>query len=222
MCVLRPSIYFFCIGLAVNFCGMYGDRRRVGLPTSRARARVRRLTPTDRYPRDSNPGPLDLKSSILPLSHRPPWERPLTEVVTPQGESHPTVHSAVSDAGMDGSQYSQYRGRPTRTAAPDLVPAGLPSCHSPSEAERCAYTPPSDRRPDPPPGGFRERTPPPDQLTYTPPAERCIFTLPSQPRSAAIKQLPTFGGRASPPPPPPPPPLLSPAGQPVEEEGLLV
>ena len=75
LCVLRPSIYFICIGLAVNFCGMYGDRRRVGLPTSRARARVRRLTPTDRYPRDSNPGPLDLKSSILPLSYRPPYHR---------------------------------------------------------------------------------------------------------------------------------------------------
>ena len=43
----------------------------MGLPTSRARARVRRLTPTDRYPRDSNPRPLDLKSSILPLSYRP-------------------------------------------------------------------------------------------------------------------------------------------------------
>ena len=69
LCVLRPSIYFICIGLASNFCVMYGDRRRVGLPTSRARARVRRLTPTDRYPRDSNPGPLDLKSSILPLSY---------------------------------------------------------------------------------------------------------------------------------------------------------
>ena len=27
--VVRPSIYFICIGLAVNFCGMYGDRRRV-------------------------------------------------------------------------------------------------------------------------------------------------------------------------------------------------
>ena len=63
LCVLRPSIYFICIGLAVIFCGMYGDRRRVGLPTSRARARVRRLTPTDRYPGDSNPGPFDLKSS---------------------------------------------------------------------------------------------------------------------------------------------------------------
>ena len=72
LCVLRPSIYFICIGLALNFCGMYGDRRRVGLPATRARARVRRLTPTDRYPRDSNPGPLDLKSSILPLSYRPP------------------------------------------------------------------------------------------------------------------------------------------------------
>ena len=33
---------------------------------------VRRLTPTDRCPKDSNPGPLDPKSSILPLSHRPP------------------------------------------------------------------------------------------------------------------------------------------------------
>ena len=72
LCVLRPSIYFICIGLAVNFCVMYWDRRRVGPPTSRARARVRRLTPTDRYHRDSNPGPLDLKSSILPLSYRPP------------------------------------------------------------------------------------------------------------------------------------------------------
>ena len=148
-------------------------------------------------------------------------EELVTMVRRSQGNGHLTIHSAVSDAGMDGSQYSQYRGRSARTAAPDLVPAGLPSCHSPSEAERCAYTPPSDRRPDPPPGGFRERTPPPDQLTYTPPAERCIFTLPSQPRSAAIKQLPTFGGRASPPPPPPPPPL-SPTGHPVEEEGLLV
>ena len=38
LCVLRPSIYFICIGLAVNCCGMYGDRRRVGLSTSRARA----------------------------------------------------------------------------------------------------------------------------------------------------------------------------------------
>ena len=71
LCALRPSIYFICIGLALNFCGMYGDRRRVGPPTSRARARVRRLTPTDRYPRDANPGPSDLKSSILPLSYRP-------------------------------------------------------------------------------------------------------------------------------------------------------
>ena len=50
---------------------MYGDRRWVGLPTSRARAKVMRLTPTDRCPRDSNPGPLDSKSSILPLSHGP-------------------------------------------------------------------------------------------------------------------------------------------------------
>ena len=66
------TLYFICIGLAVNFCGMYGDRRRVGLPTSRARAMVRRLTPTDRYPRNSNPGPLDLKSSILPLSYQIP------------------------------------------------------------------------------------------------------------------------------------------------------
>ena len=66
-CILRPSIYFIYIGLASNFCGMYRDRRRVGLPTSRARARVRRLTPTDRYSRDSNPGPLDLKSSIVYL-----------------------------------------------------------------------------------------------------------------------------------------------------------
>ena len=56
----------------LNFCGIYWDRRRVGLPTSRARARLRRLTPTDRYPKDSNPGPLDLKSSILPLRYRPP------------------------------------------------------------------------------------------------------------------------------------------------------
>ena len=60
-----------CIGLALNFCGMYGDRRREGPPASRARAKVGRLTPTDRYPRDSNPGPFDLKSIILPLSYRP-------------------------------------------------------------------------------------------------------------------------------------------------------
>ena len=60
VCVLRPSIYFMCIGLALNFCGMHGDRRREGPPASRARAKVGRLTPTDRYPRDSNPGPLDL------------------------------------------------------------------------------------------------------------------------------------------------------------------
>ena len=64
-----------CIGLALNFCGKYGDRRREGPPASRARAKVGRLTPTDRYPRDSNPGPLDLKSSILPLSYRPPRAR---------------------------------------------------------------------------------------------------------------------------------------------------
>ena len=43
-------------------------------PTPRARARVRQVTPTNRLmcPRDSNPGPLDLKSSILLLSHRLP------------------------------------------------------------------------------------------------------------------------------------------------------
>ena len=62
-----------CIGLAFNFCGMCGDRRREGPPASRARAKVGRLAPTDRYPRDSNPGTLDLKSSILPLSYRPPF-----------------------------------------------------------------------------------------------------------------------------------------------------
>ena len=41
---------------------MDGGRRWVRLPTSRARARMRRLTPTDRCPRDSNPGPLDPKN----------------------------------------------------------------------------------------------------------------------------------------------------------------
>ena len=66
LCALRPSIHFICIGLALNFCGMYGGRRWVGLPTSRARARVRRLTPTDRYPRDPNPGPLDLSPASYP------------------------------------------------------------------------------------------------------------------------------------------------------------
>ena len=48
-----------------------------------AAARVRRLTPTDRRPRDSNHGPLDLKSSVLPLSYRPPtseWTGPLMGV----------------------------------------------------------------------------------------------------------------------------------------------
>ena len=97
---------------------------------------------------------------------------------------------------MDGAgQYGPGGSRSGRGAAPDLVP---PGCHSPSLAERCAYTPPSARH------GFRERTPPPEQLLYTPPAERCA----TQPRSAAIKQLATFGGRASPPPP--------------EEAGMLV
>ena len=80
LCILRLIMYIFHrIGLVWNLCVMYGGRRWLGLPTSRARARMRRLTPTDRYPRDSNPGPLDPKSSILPLSHQPPsfhMERP--------------------------------------------------------------------------------------------------------------------------------------------------
>ena len=55
----------------------------MGLPTSRVRARARRLIPTDRCPRDSNPGPLDLKSSILPLSYRPPRKVLLRPVPLP-------------------------------------------------------------------------------------------------------------------------------------------
>ena len=66
---LRPINYIFdWMGLVLRNCVIciLRDRRWVGLPASRPRARVRRLTPTDRCPRDSNPGPLDLKSSILP------------------------------------------------------------------------------------------------------------------------------------------------------------
>ena len=72
VCIKAEHIFHLHWPAASNFCGMYGERRRVGLPTSTARARVRRLTPTDRYPRDSKPGPLDLKFSILLLSYRPP------------------------------------------------------------------------------------------------------------------------------------------------------
>ena len=71
VCIKAEHI-FYLHWPGLEFLRYVWDRRRVGLPTSRARARVRRLTPTDRYPRDSNPGPLDLKSSILPLSYRPP------------------------------------------------------------------------------------------------------------------------------------------------------
>ncbi|KAF0301134.1 hypothetical protein FJT64_026506 [Amphibalanus amphitrite] len=120
----------------------------------------------------------------------------------------PTREYPLGVAGAQYSQYGQYGDRSGRGTAPDLVPAGRPACHSPSEVERCAYTPPAAR------GGLRERTPPPEQLQYTPPSERCVFTGPTQPRSAAIKQLATFGGRASPPPPPPP------SGH--QEVGLLV
>ena len=58
-----PGLEFVCYVWPEVLC--YGGRRWVGLPTSRARARVRRLTPTDRCPRDLNHEPLDLKSSIL-------------------------------------------------------------------------------------------------------------------------------------------------------------
>ena len=40
---------------SLNFCGIYWDRRRVGLPTSRARARVRRLTPHRPVPKGFEP-----------------------------------------------------------------------------------------------------------------------------------------------------------------------
>ena len=79
MCIKAEHI-FYLHWPGLEFLRYAWDRRRVGLPTSRARARVRRLTPTDRYPRDSNPGPLDLKSSILPLSYRPPDYSPLITV----------------------------------------------------------------------------------------------------------------------------------------------
>ena len=68
---LRPNNYIFdWIGLVLRNCVIciLRDRRWVGVPASRARARVRRFSPTDRCPRDSNPGPLDLKSSILSLT----------------------------------------------------------------------------------------------------------------------------------------------------------
>ena len=72
LCFSRPinSVYFIESAWLYNCCGMYRGRRWVGLPTSRARAKVRPLTPTDWCPMDSNPGPLGLKSSILHLSHQ--------------------------------------------------------------------------------------------------------------------------------------------------------
>ena len=137
LCVLRPSIYFICIGLASNFCGMYGDRRRVGLPTSRARARVRRLTPTDRYPRDSNPGPLDLKSSILPLSYRPPVET-LAEPGLKQTETskvEPSSRVSSRETSPESSRTTiRSRSEPSfRSSAQSLEPRASKSSLSGSD-----------------------------------------------------------------------------------------
>ena len=75
LCVLRPLNYLLnWPGCEFIVLCAYRGRRWVGLPTSRVRARARRITSTDRCPRDSNPGPLDPKSSILPLSMGSTWE----------------------------------------------------------------------------------------------------------------------------------------------------
>ena len=120
----------------------------MGLPTTRVRARARRLTPIDRYPRDSNPGPLDLKSSILPLSYRPPGSR--VARLEPEPSAHFTgsrrpsrsrhrsrgwreslSHALRHEGGSFRGALSQTH---TQTAAGDTVHGRVPSHRQTSQS----------------------------------------------------------------------------------------